>query len=816
MYYSNKYNLNKYNCMNWKIPAIAFSGFIFLLFPQNLIGCADSSDYYNYYTSFFSKGTAGAPQYEPFYYTALSDFYYDEWNEERPSPPYDDVVREWASRCKSPEADAAVVVYEMEKKDVEKMLSAKGTIPSTLPDSLRRNAMVKYFASSKNTDDLLYLLFAKGVEPYTTEQEWGNPVTKDSVQMNGFITIADRRYQASADPFLKNKYAFQRCKLAFYNNRFRDCIRWYDEHFTPQNTSAVSSRALSYKAGSLFRSGRNKEAAYAFSKLFDPSNPGAGDMQNFLWATGFSNPALEDEYSSLAGSDKEKAKILGMFALYGTDYRLPTIEKVFALDPSSPMLPVLASREINKVEERYLEIVPDTVDYRYDTKEEAEKEKANNRQYTGNLISFFEKLSAHKATTQPALYLAGAAHLSFILKDYDKAKEYLALAAKRNPSSRVNEQLRMTQLLVTANRKEKIDAGIEQDILPAVQWLSTKAKTDGEYATFYSRFFREVMAARYEQQGDLSRAALAHSISELVDDPSTYGEYWRNAYDILQRRMNTAQLLTLYQLYGKSHPTGFEKYLLSSASFKRDDVVDVLGTSYLRDHKFAQAIEWLKKADKPKELVITNYNYRTDKETTVIVDPFFDYLNDWQRFDKQGAKPYTKLSLAEKLLETQKKLDTAKSGEQRARLNYLLGTAFYNMSYYGNSWQAVAYSRSGIAWIEDTYENRSESGWEDEYYGVYKARGHYQKAYELAKDKEFKAAAYFMVIKCAQRQIPGVEFDYYNPKEYGKEEKEYLSSPLFPNFVREFGTTKFYKYTYNRCSYLRDFIAKRQRSGVTK
>jgi hypothetical protein len=800
--------------MNWKVIIAAFSGFASLLFPQNLIGCADSLDYYNYYTSFFSKGTSGTPEYEPFYYTALSDFYYDEWNKERAQPKYDEVVREWASRCKSSEADAAVVVYDVEKTDVEKMLAAKGTVPSTLPDSLRGNAMVKYLSSPKNTDDLQYLVFAKGVEPYTTEQDWGSPVTKDSVKMNGFIAIADRRYQATTDPFLKSKYAFQRCKLAFYNNRFRDCIRWYDEHFTPQSTSAVRNLALSYKAGSLFRSGRNKEAAYTFSKLFDPSNPSERYMQNFLWATGFSNPALEDEYSSMAADPTEKAKILGMFALYGTDYRLATIEKVFELDPSSPMLPVLAAREINKVEERFLHIIPETQDRI--SVSAGEDNNTDHREYTGKLIRFFEKLSQPKATSQPAFYLSGAAHLSFILKDYDKAKEYLAQAARRNPSSRVSEQLRMTQLLVTANRKEKMDEGVEQDILPAVQWLSTKAKTDGEYAAFYSRFFREVMAARYEQQGDLPRAALAHSISEIVEDPSTYGTYWGNAYDILRTRMNTAQLLTLYQLYGKSNATGFEKYLLSNASFKRDDVVDVLGTSYLRNHKFAEAIEWLKKANKPTELVVTNYDYRTDKETTVIVDPFFDYLNDWQRFDRKGTKPYTKLSLAEKLLETQKKLDTAKSVEQRAKLNYLMGTALYNMSYYGNSWQAVAYSRSGTAWVEDTYDNRSEGSWENEYYGVYKARNHYQKAYELTKDKEFKAAAYFMVIKCNQRQIPAVDFDYVDPKDYTKEHREFLRSPLFPNFIKEFGTTKFYKYTYNRCSYLRDFVAKQQRSGVSK
>jgi hypothetical protein len=790
--------------MNWKVFIIASVSFALSLFPQNIFGCSEP-DLVDYYTTFFSKGASNTPEYKPFYYTSMLRFYEDqEWYEEEAQKSYDDdrLIQEWASFCKTPIADAAEFIYKTKKSDVDKMLAAKGPLPATLPDSLRRNAMAQCLASPKHTATLQYLQFAKTVEPYVSEGDWENPVERDSVKMNGFITTADTRYREATDAFLKDKYAFQRCKLAFYNNRYKDCIRWYDEHFTPQNTSAVNAMAHSYKAGSLFRLDRKKEAAYTFSKLFDPAAPTKKQqMLGFLWATDYSNAALEDEYSALAKNDAEKAKLLGMFALHGLDYRLPTIEKVFALDPSLPMLPVLAVREINKVEEQYLTpmLDKDAGEWLYYIRESS-PDKAKSKKYIADLTRFFEKVAAHKATAQPALYLTGAAYLSYVGEDYSRAKTYIEQAKKHKASARLNDQIQLTQLLVMASDDPKIDAAVEQEILPAMQWLSGKAKADEEYAIFARKFFHQVLASRYEQQGDLPRAALAYGNIEYA-----------------QEKMNTAQLLTLYQLYGKSDATSFEKFMLNNAGFKRDEVVDVIGTSYLRDRRFDLAIEWLKKAGKQTELVETQYNYSTDKEITINVDPFFDYLNDWQRFDKKGTKPYTKLSLAEKLLETQKKLDTAKSVEQRAKLNYLLGTAYYNMSYYGNSWQAVAFNRSGSDWNRGDYKTE----WEKDYYGVYKAADHYQKAYELTKDKEFKAAAYFMVIKCRQRQITAPNYDDYKEyEEYEKQlvafEKKFKASPLFPNFVKEFGTTKFYKYTYTRCSYLRDFVVKQQRSGVKK
>lgn len=244
---------------------------------------------------------------------------------------------------------------------------------------------------------------------------------------------------------------------------------------------------------------------------------------------------------------------------------------------------------------------------------------------------------------------------------------------------------------------------------------------------------------------------------------------------------------------------------MSNSGITPSQVGDVVATSHLRLHKWQDAIDRLKQLPEQKTLVAYTTNYTNYSTDTIYVDPFFDYLNDWQRYEKRLAKPLTKAGLAEKMLQLQAQLDTAKQPLAKAKIAYILGSAFYNMSFYGNAWMAKAYSRSTYDW-----NNGKKTGWEKEYFEVNEARRHFQMAYDLAAaNKEFKAAALFMVAKCAQRQLARPDYNYENWVKSDQLEKEFQKkfkrNPLFAKFKSEFGQTRFYKYAYNRCSYLRDF-----------
>jgi hypothetical protein len=801
--------------MSLKICLSVFISALCLSFPQNLIGCADSGDPHDYYTSFFSRDLNDNGTYRPFYYTSLLTFY-DDWDWDTETNYDNDlVISEWKtySGTKASTKDVVDFIYGATEKDIGSLLQHLSTNKTLhAPDSFQKNPLTQCFITKKAVAPVAYLAFAKKIESIsTTGSEWEALPPRDSLQLNAYLAEADRLFTATTDAFLKTKYAFLRCKVAFYNNRFADCIKWYDNYFPITTTSAVHNLALSYKAGSLYHLGKRKEAAYAFAKAFQLADyKKKKNYLGFLWATDRCKPELREEYISIAKTNEDKALMQALFAMHGMPSETASIEKVYAWDPSSPLLPLIAIREISKIEEQYLTPMLDKEagePYYYhwgDGKDDSVAQKKN----ISNLIPFLERLYKEGKAVNRELYVTGAAYLSFINKDYNKAKASVQEANKIATSPKIKDQLQLINLLIAVNEKETIDSKTENAILPSLNWLVQKAKSDEDYKVFSRSFFYQILGQQYQQQKDGYKAALAYGVADMAFlEKGADGYTPTGGLEYIRNKMETAQLVQLNQTL-RSTTNPFEQFLVKHTSITNEQVIDVIGTSYLRDHDFTKAIEWLGKASKKEPIVASNYNYNTDKEVIINVNPLHDYLNDWQRYDKPVAKPYTKLSLAQKLLELQQKADTAQNTETKAKTYYQLASAYYNMSYYGNSWNAVAYDRSGSDWNTGNYGTT----WQKEYYGVYKAKNYFQKAYTLSKDKEFKAAAFFLMAKCVQRQLPVPTYNYNNYEQYEKDQlafqAKFQNNALFPQFTKEFGSTKFYQYTYNRCSYLRDFVSK--------
>lgn len=805
--------------MNWKAFLTASASAALLAVPQNLFSCGGTEDPYDYYTSFFSKGAGTSKAYEPFYYTSLLTFY-DDWDWDKPVDSLQHVnkriVAEWAAYAGSSKTqDAVEVVYNTEADDLTRLLTImqNGKAASRLLD---KNTVAQNLVGQKKIEAVRYLLFANKTEDLAEDSEWEQR-KRDSLKLNTLLAEAQEGYAKTTDAFVKNKWAFQRCKLAFYNNRHGDCIKWYDAHFSDENGSAVNELALAYKGGSLYRTGRKKEAAYAFSKIFALSDQNKrSNFTGFMWATDYCNPVLVNDYLTLCKNNEERANMLSLFALHTSLPQLATIEKVYSLHPTSPLLPLLATREINKLEEQYFtpQLSKETggrgLYYTWDCRYEDNKEKPRPTATTVTATAaVFEKMMADAALPNRDLYAAGAAYLHFMARDYAKATATVAAAKGLQAGAKTRDQFALIRLLTAVNESNAITPETEAQLLPSIKWLVQKAKTDKEYAIFCRNFFSQVLAQRYEQQKDAARAALAYGMADgiFIQRPEMEGYYnYYPAVAFIRDEMGTADLLKLYETT-TSPKTETEKFFVQNNSIKRDAVVDVIGTAHLRDRNYKAAIEWLGKAGKLEPLVETQYNYTTGKETTINADPLHDYLNDWQRLSKSAPKAYTKLTLAQKLVELQAAADNPATAN-KAKAYYTLASALYNMSYYGNSWNAVAYNRSGTDWNEGVYKQP----WHREYYGVYAAKDWYQKAYEAATDKEFKAACLFMVAKCAQRQVVKPPYNWNDYEKYEKEEaafqKKFMGNPLFAQFKSEFGTTKFYQYAYNRCSYLRDYVGK--------
>lgn len=801
--------------MNWKLFTTACVSIALVSFPQNIIGCGPDADPYDYYTSFFHQNLPDTNSYQPFYYTGYN-FLYDETE---PVSTTDVLCKEWANYCGSTvtEKDSKLFVTQFAWKDLNNLyFNIEKNQPLKIPDSVQKNSMTNYFIKNKNLEALGYIMYAKKVEPFMLggTDSW-EPVVRDSVQMNKLIKNGFQLFAVAKDEFIQLKYIYQTLRLAHYSNRYNDVIEWHDK-YTPtlQSTSVLKTLSLALKAGALYRTGQNKEAAYLFSKVFAATS--VKRLSNFLgfyWSVKWSED--KNTYLSLCKNNTEKADMLALFALHNATNQLESMQQIYKLNPNNDALDVLAVREINKLEEKYLSPLLQkqkggkALYYYYNWNDNSQDSAIEaNGQAAKELMFFLHDVAVKSVVKNTGLFETGAAYTAYMIKDYTSAKKYLAAAEKMPLTQKVKDQWALTNLLVTISEKEKIDAAFEEQLLPSIQWLEGKAKTEkwgkaaysdlGQWTLFYRNLMSEILAARYHQQNDIHKEALAIGAADymMVSNKAYYG--YSSAVDFLRNSVVSKDVEKLFALLDNKQPNKLEAYLIKNNTLKKSTVTDFAGTAYLRDYDYANAMVWFKKsADKKPAVINTN--------------PFVDLLYDQEEPLYTEAKfTTTKLAFATEMLRLQKLSETDKANA--AKHLYKIANGMYNITYYGHAWQLVQYYRSGS---DGYYMPNNATAFQKEYYGCFKAHDYFEKAMNASTDKNFKARCLFMMAKCSQKQLHQPQYDEY-ASNYDKmevaEKKYFLDfkyNKYFPQLVKEYSNTAFYKEAFNTCSYLSDFVKKK-------
>lgn len=773
-------------------------------FPQNIIGCGPEADPYDYYTSFFHQNLPEANGYRPFYYTGYN-FLYDS-NE--PASVPDILAGEWAAYCGVPvkNADAKKLVNKFSLKDLNNLYyHIEKNQPLKIPDSVKQNSMTDYFIRTKDIEALGYILYAKQVEPYVIggEIDW-QPAERDSLKMVKLIKSGQQLYAAAKKDIFKLKYAYQFIRLAHYSVRYADAINWYDEYVTKTTSNSVlQPLSLALKAGALFRSGQQKEAAYLFSKVFAATN--AKKISNYLgfkWSV--NSEAGKAEYIAMGKNDKEKADIIALFTLGSTNNDLGNLKDIFRLHPSSEQLEALVVREINKLEEKYLTPVLQNVQggkafYFTWTDADSDSIITDARKEVQALASFLHEAAQSPAVKNAGLLETSAAYASYMIKDYAVAKKYLATANKMQLTQKVKDQWALTNLLITINEQDKIDAAFEEQLLPSIKWLEERVKNEKpvevdywqvqQWRNIYRNLMSEIIAKRYHEQGDLAKETLSIGAADWIMS-SHY-----NGLSFLRNNLMSKDVEKLYALQNGKQPNKFESYLFSHNSVTKKEVIDFAGTSYLRENNYSKAIAWFKRS--------------ADKEG-INKNPFVDILYDREeQFASDKKFTISKLAFAQQMLKLEQQ---AKQPALAANSYYKLALGMYNTSYYGHTWELVHYDRSGS---DGYYIPKNATGFQKEYYGVFKAHNYFEKAMKASTDKNFKARCLFMMAKCAQKQLHRPQYEDYtsNYDKMSTDEDLYFikfkQNKYFPQFVKEYGNTAFYKEAFSTCSYLRDFVRKK-------
>jgi len=793
-----------------KVFFIAFINIVWISFPQNIIGCGPAIDPYDYYTSFISKTIADAKGYSPFYYSG-STFLYEE---QEPVEAADLLANEWAAYCGKPvsDADAKAFVTKFSYDELKKLynhIEKKQVL--NVSAAVKANSMSNYFIRSKDLEGLGYIMYAKQVEPYVlgSYSDW-DAIKRDSLKMDKLMKNGRQLYNAANTEFFKLKYGYQIVRLAHYSENYPVAITAYDELLKNNTTQSIlQPMSLALKAGALWRTGKDMEAAYLFSKAFSASK--AKRISNYIsfdWAVDAKRS--KEEYLAMCANNEEKAAMLGMFSLGSPAWEIPAMEKIYSLNPKAEILPVLAVREINKAEEFYLTPVLNKQEggkeFFYSWNDVSNDSALNvNAIQVKKLQRFLEKVATETKAPNPAMYQVGAAYTALIQKDFSASRILLDRAKTMDLSPRLNDQWQLTNLLLEVNATDKIDAKFEEKILPSLKWLLQKALMDkqmgdgwsrppSEWKIFYRNLMSEVVAKRYRQQGDRFKEALAVGSAEFVTNGGKASQYGSMSADFLHNQSSSKDVEFLYAYLNAKAKTGFADFLTKNNALKLSEVVDFAGTAYLRDNNYAKAIEWFGKSPISSAKMIKK-------------NPFIELMYDQEERLPNDNTKTTKIAFAKEMQRLQSLVKTDKVNA--AQHLYKMALGYYNTTYYGYAWELVEYYRSGV----DGYNiPKGATGFQKNYYGCYNAHDYFKMAMEASGNKEFKAKCLFMMAKCAQKQIRKpqyADFGYDNWDAYDAAEKVYMknfmNNKYFPELKKDYGTTKFYQQAFNSCSYLRDY-----------
>src|SRR5690606_18659131 len=154
------------------------------------------------------------------------------------------------------------------------------------------------------------------------------------------------------DEFLQLRYAYQAARMYHYAGWYERCVAVYDTYLAHAgDDNPVSGWSLALKAGATRRLGDPAMAAYLFSKVFTGSpERRVQAYRNFHYID-----VPIEEVLAQAQTDEERAAIHAIHAFGHADFDPKALESIYDLAPQSPLVAVVLTREINKLESKLTE-----------------------------------------------------------------------------------------------------------------------------------------------------------------------------------------------------------------------------------------------------------------------------------------------------------------------------------------------------------------------------------------------------------------------------------------------------------------------------
>ncbi|MFI5149229.1 MAG: hypothetical protein ACHQRM_05810 [Bacteroidia bacterium] len=790
----------------WKKYTVAFVSLVLgLLCPSTttLYGCG----YYpngQEYRFWFMQPDMGHDNNLYNFYFSTNHYYGDEnWDTEftlnhfvvagTPEPSaYTENVKEWMNKLKPfiiNADDVHQLLYETTPQDFLNMEVDMQNAVAPKAHQLLHNTFFNALHRASSRELLRYFIFAKKSESLTNQPgPWGE-ISSDFPALDYLIKEGELELGKTKDDFFVLRYAYQIIKMAHYRGNVELAKKTYALYFrNRKNDSWLQSSALFYTV-QLERT--RPDYTYQLSKVFD-CNTDKRDRILKLFTPKEMPGALR-----FVKNKHEEAVLYAMKEMMHPGQSLKTLQHIYALDPGCKELGTLLVREINKVEDwiytprltkfecaNYYTDSGDRFGYRL-------RKYWRDQEYLALLYAFVENIARSGHPSDPALWKICSAHLSLLTGNIPDCRAKLNLLTRQfGSSSRFQAQIKVLSLVADANSQAGIDPDFRNRVMDDLYWIDSHKDLVFEYPTFRAQLLL-FLSSKFINNSDVATGVmlLTKNIRPIGMIPNHMVIYtWE---DMLHEKGKPKDYDRLISLLNKKNKTPFEKYFISDSCMQISRLLDGKGTYYVLQDKLDSAYSCFKKID-PAFWEQGAYG------AYMNVNPFYiDQAEAHKRNKHDSLKYNNKARYVGRMLELRKEIETGINAGKNA---YLLGNAYYSMTWYGNSWL-----------MSRKYWSSSElNGWEQEeantfgrvYYGCSRAERCYLQAMYASKDNQMASLSAFMASICRRNSAM---YGHACSKNHDKEFKfktNYWLSYILTNYK-----DKSYFEDFRECKTLESYIA---------
>jgi hypothetical protein len=787
---------------------------------MHLQACVFTEEPEAYRIAMFHAETEGMSSFSQFYYSAkyLSDEFYDNTTTSERTLN----CQEWQKQLD--EIPLMTDIYFILYK-VPPDMFVYACREKLLEDVFEENTFIKELNKTENKKLLQYLMFAKAAEYHETcdTDPWRSGNTSiDCVLVNKLISAFNEMLDNGGSDFLKKRCAFQLARLYFERNMTDKCISLYDENFTgASDSTVVEPWTLLFKALSVDKNGDAAAADLLYGQVFSRS-----DEKKFRCYNAFhTDKEIFNKSLSLTIRSAEKIPVIALACFHNPGPALEKLKEIYALDHESRFLPPLIMREINKLEDWLVttsltdqcpSVAPDTTYNEYYNESNGsweytrKKNQIKDKLYLENLIVFLTSIYGKSSGDFHDFLSASIAHLYLLDDNIYLGQAYLNYIPNDAAQS-ILFQKNIDGLLISINSGNLAGNSTKEDIGQQLIYLQKAAsKKTYLYKTLYSVVLK--LSQKYEGLGNYAMAGLLRNKSDNLkyyyNINSEYGymyEYYMNDreycysdiayFDNYAHPADIDTLIRIITQPGSSLEDFASNQKLGSIwAYK-----DLKGTLAFRMDSLELAYKIF------SEIPDTFYTKKYNFVHYLNEDPFIPKC--WPH-NRNFNYLFSKAAFVKRLIELRN--DAAINNFRAAEDYLMLGNAYFNCSYWGNSWMMFSYW-----WSIDPplfFEMRecphvdfaNNTVFEKPYFECTRASSYFTKVLYATKNPETIARALFMLYEC---NLSAISYR----KNFNNFSSAEMKSKYSLSYLQElclyYNQTKTFRDLSSNCSTLRDYAS---------